>query len=251
MKRLSLSYGWMLVALLATIAGCDTSKSNPVTVVTPPPPPTPVTTPTTLPPVQPVAPAVTPLVPPTEIVIPSVTPTKKPPVVATAPPTLPPTTPPVENPTTTPATPELALNPPATTPAPTEPPTTTTPESPVTTTPAGPGEEVVKADVGVGIKGRSLDEYEGAVVTPAKAYFTVREKVVFQIQIPQAMQFYEAENGFAPKSHEDFMEKIIVANGIKLPELPVDAKYIYNVEEKELKVVRKRKGPPPVPAPTP
>jgi len=104
-----------------------------------------------------------------------------------------------------------------------------------------PGEEVVKADVGVGIKGRSLDQYEGAVVTPAKAYFTVREKVVFQIQIPQAMQFFEAENGFTPKSEEEFMEKIIQANGIKLPELPPDARYVYDVEAKELQVVRKAK----------
>jgi hypothetical protein len=121
------------------------------------------------------------------------------------------------------------------------PPASTDPVPPPSSVPVNPGEEVVKADVGVGIKGRSLDQYEGAVVTPAKAYFTVREKVVFQIQIPQAMQFFEAENGFTPKSHEEFMEKIIQANGIKLPELPVDARYVYDVENKELQVVRKRK----------
>jgi hypothetical protein len=132
----------------------------------------------------------------------------------------------------------LALNPPATNPAPEAPPATT-PETPAT--PAA-NEETVKADIGVGIKGRSLDQYEGAVVTPAKAYFTVREKVVFQIQIPHAMQLYQAENGDPPKSHEEFMEKIIMANGIKLPELPPDARYVYNVEEQELKVVRPAPG---------
>src|SRR5262249_17905448 len=101
--------------------------------------------------------------------------------------------------------------------------------------------ETVKAGVGVGQKGRSLDQYEGALVTPAKAYFAVREKAVFQIQIPQAMQFYQAEAGETPKTHEVFMEQGIAKNSIKLPELPPGHVYQYNPETAELMVVRPKK----------
>ncbi len=107
--------------------------------------------------------------------------------------------------------------------------------------PTSSTEEAVRAEVGVGQKGRSLDEYEGALVTPAKAYFSVREKVIFEIQIPQAMQFYKAESGNGPKTHEEFMEKIIAANQIKLPELPTGQRYQYNVELDELQVIRPKK----------
>lgn len=107
--------------------------------------------------------------------------------------------------------------------------------------PVGLGEEAVAADVGVGIKGRSLDDYEGAVVTPAKAFFAAREIVAFRIAIPSALNTYEALNGDI-KTHEEFMEKIIAENNIKLPELPTDARYHYNVEKKELEVIRQRKN---------
>jgi RNase P/RNase MRP subunit p29 len=92
--------------------------------------------------------------------------------------------------------------------------------------------------VGVGLKGRSLDGYKGAVVTPAKAYFAVREKTVFQIQIPHAMQLFKAENGEGPKSHDEFMEKIVKANGIKLPELPPGQIYQYQPDTEELMVIK-------------
>lgn len=107
---------------------------------------------------------------------------------------------------------------------------------------AQPGMEKVEADVGVGKKGRSLDEYdsgvEGAIAGPAKAYFGFREKAIFQMQIPQAMQFYKAENGTNPKTHDEFMSKIIQANQINLPELPQGQKYVYDPEKAELMVVR-------------
>jgi hypothetical protein len=106
--------------------------------------------------------------------------------------------------------------------------------------PAEPVTDRVKADVGVGKAGRSLDEYEGVIVTPAKALFTVREKAVFQIQIPKAMQLYKGINGNNPKTHEEFMTQIIEANGIQLPELPRDDRYVYDPEKGELMVERRR-----------
>jgi hypothetical protein len=98
--------------------------------------------------------------------------------------------------------------------------------------------EQVKAEAGVGEKGRSLDEFEGPIVTPAKAYFSVRERAVFEIQIPNAMQLFKATNGSGPKSHEEFMSQIIEANAIQLPELPEGQRYIYDPNTEELMVER-------------
>jgi len=130
--------------------------------------------------------------------------------------------------------------------APIEPEPETPEEGPDTTVsdpPEEPKTERVKADVGVGKKGRSLDDYDegtqGMIAGPAKAYFGFREKAVFQIQIPQAMQFFKGAEGRAPKSHEEFMSKIIEANNIKLPGLS-RGKYIYDPEQEELMVQRPR-----------
>jgi hypothetical protein len=103
---------------------------------------------------------------------------------------------------------------------------------------ARPGTDRVKADVGVGVKGRGLDQHKGVLVAPAKAYFTMREKAIFQIQIPHAMQMYEALHGSAPRTHEQFMKDIIQANQIKLPDLPPGQRYVYDPQAKELMVER-------------
>lgn len=111
--------------------------------------------------------------------------------------------------------------------------------------PVDPNVERVKAEKGVGIKGRSLDEYEGVIVTPAKQIFTVRERVVFEIQIPSALNLFNASEGRNPESHEEFMEKIVQFNNIKLPELPPGQKYVYDPARNELMVERpKLKGAP-------
>ncbi|MBC7853111.1 MAG: hypothetical protein IAF94_06725, partial [Pirellulaceae bacterium] len=86
----------------------------------------------------------------------------------------------------------------------------------------------VKAGVGSGKKGRSLDKHEGIIVTPAKTLFAAKEKIKFEIEIPHALNLFKAYEGFAPKSHEEFMEKIIKANMIQLPELPEGHKYVYD-----------------------
>jgi len=100
--------------------------------------------------------------------------------------------------------------------------------------------ERVKADVGGGKKGRSLDEFDSgvqaAIAGPAKAYFGMREKVVFQNLIPKAMQLYKGMNGNAPKSHDEFMSQIIEANNIQLPELPDGHKYVYDPQKEELMI---------------
>ncbi len=106
--------------------------------------------------------------------------------------------------------------------------------------PAEEDMERVKADVGAAKAGRSLDEYEGFTVTPAKSLFAVRERMVFQAQIPSALKLYKATNGNNPKSHEEFMTKIIEAGQIQLPELPAGQRYAYDPEKGELMVEKPR-----------
>ena len=114
-----------------------------------------------------------------------------------------------------------------------------TPAVPEPSETASPDAQRIKADVGVGAKGRGLDKFQGGVlVTPAKAYFTLRERAIFQIQIPQAMQMYQALHGSAPQSHDQFMKEIIQANQIRLPELPAEQRYVYDPQAKELMVER-------------
>jgi hypothetical protein len=92
-----------------------------------------------------------------------------------------------------------------------------------------PGAERKEAVVGVGRKGQ--DYGSGPVSTPIAAYFRTRQRVVFDIQIAQAMNVYYALNEHYPKSHEEFMEEIIKKNAIKLPELRSDERYVYDAEK--------------------
>lgn len=98
----------------------------------------------------------------------------------------------------------------------------------------------VPAEVGVGVKGRKLDDPHlvQMIVTPARALFRTRERVVFEVQIPHAMQLYEATNGRKPRSHDEFMQEIIGFNQIQLPELPPGQRYVYDPESGELMVER-------------
>ncbi len=97
--------------------------------------------------------------------------------------------------------------------------------------------ESTKAQVGVGIKGRSLDNETGVgkiVSAPVSAFFAVKERVAFDILVPQALSLFRATEGRCPKSHEEFMEKIIKPNRIELPALPPGAAYRFNPELCEL-----------------
>lgn len=93
------------------------------------------------------------------------------------------------------------------------------------------------AEVGVGIQGRSLQNDKGIdqmITAPAATLFKVKEKVVFEIQIPQAMNLYQAEKGYFPRTHEEFMEIIIDFNRIKLPKLPDGQMYRYHPDDHTL-----------------
>jgi hypothetical protein len=89
-----------------------------------------------------------------------------------------------------------------------------------------------KADVGSGKRGRGYGQ--GFIATPAATFWAAKERIAFQIQIPDAMRLYKASNGNAPKTHDEFMQKIIKENNIKLPDLPDGQRYAYKPDVEEL-----------------
>jgi hypothetical protein len=94
-----------------------------------------------------------------------------------------------------------------------------------------------KAEAGVGVRGDTLGQ--GIYHTPARAYFQTRERLVF-IQVEQALQLFKGAEGRLPQSHQEFMEKIIQANLIQLPELAPGSKYVWDPQKGELMEERPR-----------
>jgi len=105
--------------------------------------------------------------------------------------------------------------------------------------PAAGGGERVRAETGVGKQGQSLKDERGIgamIVQPARSLFAFKQRVVFEIQIPSAVKLFAATEGRKPKSHDEYMSKIIKANQIRLPELPAGQTYIYDPQLGELMV---------------
>jgi hypothetical protein len=101
--------------------------------------------------------------------------------------------------------------------------------------PAPPPANVEKAQAGVGKQGR---DYGGGAImapitVPVRTYFQARDRITF-LQVDDGMRLYKAANGSAPKTHEEFMEKIIKEGQIKLPALPPGDRYIYIPAKEEL-----------------
>ncbi|MGI9456727.1 MAG: hypothetical protein ACR2NU_09205 [Aeoliella sp.] len=79
-------------------------------------------------------------------------------------------------------------------------------------------------------KGKQLRESEYQTTRAFAVRFTVEQKYIL-INKDRALQLYQAEHGEYPESHEDFMEKIIRPNNIKLPELEPGYEYLYKPED--------------------
>ncbi|NLS91855.1 MAG: hypothetical protein GXX96_06700 [Planctomycetaceae bacterium] len=95
-----------------------------------------------------------------------------------------------------------------------------------------PQPERKKAEAGVTGRGN----YGGGFGTTAlSTRVRVQEKLEF-LQVDQALNLYKASTGALPKTHEEFMEKIIKANQINLPQLQPGDKYIYDPEKGQLMV---------------
>lgn len=94
-----------------------------------------------------------------------------------------------------------------------------------------------KAEVGMGKKGHYSP---GFITTPLSTFWRTKEMVAYRIQVPQALKLYRGMHGYYPKTQEEFEQQILKPNGITLPELPEDHRYVYDPEKGELLVERPR-----------
>jgi hypothetical protein len=107
-------------------------------------------------------------------------------------------------------------------------------------------------DVRDPIKGRASRAAGGGLGAVGNARFAAEYKIIMA-NITHALNLYWGSEGEYPKSHEEFMDKIIKFNQIQLPELPPDREYIYVPDEpkpeNKLMVRRKQSGSEEAPAP--
>ena len=68
--------------------------------------------------------------------------------------------------------------------------------------------------------------------------FRCSEQMIFDSIIPNALKVFEATRNRKPASHQEFMTEIIGQSNIRLPSLPPQHRYIYDVELGELMVER-------------
>jgi hypothetical protein len=96
-------------------------------------------------------------------------------------------------------------------------------------------ERVQATPENVGVKGK---EYGGGIITePLAQRWRVQDRLVMQ-NVDYALKLYQADQGRYPATHDEFMEKIIRANNLKLPDLPPGQRYLYVAETHELMVER-------------
>ncbi len=67
-----------------------------------------------------------------------------------------------------------------------------------------------------------------------EVYFGAKARIEF-LKMQHAMDLFKIEHGL-PKSHEEFMEKIVKENSVKLPELPEGNVYEYDPKTGDLMV---------------
>jgi len=75
------------------------------------------------------------------------------------------------------------------------------------------------------------------ITAPLSAYGPMMERISTN-EIAYAVKLFHAENERYPKDLDEFMEKIVKANNIRLPVLPYKGRYEYDVEKHELMIVR-------------
>ena len=82
------------------------------------------------------------------------------------------------------------------------------------------------------------------VTAPLTAYGPLVEKAAI-LGVDQAINLFQATEGRYPKDHDEFMEKIIRANNLRLPVLPNKGEYRYDEKSHSLVVVYPQESPAP------
>ncbi len=108
-------------------------------------------------------------------------------------------------------------------------------QPPAAKTPQKPPEPLrKKAKVGVGQQGHYGGL--GVIKTPISAYFRARQMIAYDIQVKHSLDLFKALEGHAPRTQEEFMDRIIKENRINLPRLPPGERYFYDVKTEQLMV---------------
>jgi len=131
-----------------------------------------------------------------------------------------------------------AANPAPATPAtaPAAQPATATPDQTGQPVASQPPVEREKAQAGLGKKGQG---YGGGIITePVRQYFIGQDRITFEIEIPKAMQLFQAEHNRFPKDMAEFQREILDPASIRLPDLYPGEKYVYDAQAHELMVER-------------
>lgn len=81
--------------------------------------------------------------------------------------------------------------------------------------------------------------YSNPVTGAAEAYVPIIEKTS-KLEIEHAVRIFHALHGRYPRDYDEFMEKIILENGIRLPMLPADREYQYDEQNHTLVVIVKK-----------
>ncbi|HEY2412882.1 MAG TPA: hypothetical protein VGI40_11600 [Pirellulaceae bacterium] len=119
-------------------------------------------------------------------------------------------------------------------------PSASQPAQPSSLPPPEPGTERVKAQAGVGAKGRSLDNEQGLLVTPVKAFFAAKERIAFEQAFYGQYRLYRATED-APKDYAELKAKVLDPYLIKLPPLPPGHKYVWDAANEVLQVERPKR----------
>lgn len=93
------------------------------------------------------------------------------------------------------------------------------------------GKEVVSSDVNI----------TNPLTAALEAYQPLKQQVA-GLGIDHAVNLFHALEGRYPKDHEEFMQRIITDNQMRLPALPSGLAYQYDVENHKLVVIRSDTG---------
>ena len=77
------------------------------------------------------------------------------------------------------------------------------------------------------------------VTVPIASLFSIKERVTFEIAIPNAIQAYKKRNGGqSPRTHEQFMQNVIAGTTSNCPTRRPATSYLYDPAKEELQVVK-------------
>lgn len=73
--------------------------------------------------------------------------------------------------------------------------------------------------------------------TPAKQIFVAEQKIMF-MKADQALRAFEILNDRYPRSTKEYMDRVINANFLTLPELPAGDRYEFDTKTHTLMVIQ-------------